>query len=328
MGTIGVIIALCLAFILVAVLAIGWVREVLKSKTAEMRHLQDIKEQRADAVKRSRSVIEGQVAEQLVPHFPEWSYTPSEARFLASPLDYVIFEGLSNDEVKNIKFVEVKTGQSKSGKRQISAKKAIENGKVSYELLELDMNGRPVRQDEVDKWINEAKSGKTIDEVATAFDRSTATIYKYVPKGVFTCSGGLRSGERVVLSDTDAAYLAGIIDGEGSIGLSKITRKSRDFVAPFVSITNTSTKLVDRLASAYPNGTWRTRQRNFKNKPVNDWVLNKVNDIVDLLPQIIPHLTIKVDKANLVLDFCKYRQEKHPYSDKELEFFVKFKELE
>jgi predicted Holliday junction resolvase-like endonuclease len=83
MGVIGVIVALSLAFVLVAVLAIGWVREVLKSKTAEMRHQQEIKEQRADAVKRSRSVIEGQVFEQLVPHFPEWNHTPSEARFLS-----------------------------------------------------------------------------------------------------------------------------------------------------------------------------------------------------------------------------------------------------
>jgi len=326
-GAIGTITVLCLAFGLVAYFAIKYIREVAKVRTIEQEHRIDIREQRTDAVKRSRSVIEGQVAEQLVPHFPEWKYVPSEARFLASPLDYVVFEGLSKDEVDSIKFVEVKTGKGKPNKRQISTRKAIEDGRVGYELLEVDMNGKPVKQDEIDLWIDRASVGKTIDEVSLEFGRSTATIYKYVPKGVFNSSGGLRNGKKVILSDIDSAYLAGIIDGEGSIGLSKLNRKGRTFISPVITITNTSKNLVDKVSSIYPNGTWRTRQRSYKNKPINEWVLNKTNNVADLLQQIIPHLSAKLDKANLVLDFCKYRQEKKPYSEIDLEFFNKLEEI-
>uniref|UniRef100_A0A6M3L246 Putative holliday junction resolvase n=1 Tax=viral metagenome TaxID=1070528 RepID=A0A6M3L246_9ZZZZ len=138
MDVIGVIIALSLAFILVAVLAIGWVREVLKSKTAEMRHQLEIKEQRADAVKRSRSVIEGQVFEQLVPHFPEWNHTPSEARFLGSPIDYVVFEGMSTGTPEKVVLVEVKKGSSSTTPLQNKIKKLIKDGKVEWETLKLE----------------------------------------------------------------------------------------------------------------------------------------------------------------------------------------------
>jgi len=138
-GTVGMVVALCLAFGLVIYFAIMYIREVVKARITEREHQIDIKEQRADAVKRSRSVIEGLTFEQLAPHFKEWKYgKPSDARFIASPLDYVVFSGLSENNVKEIIFVEVKTGKSQVTKRQKSVRDAIKNGKVKYELLELE----------------------------------------------------------------------------------------------------------------------------------------------------------------------------------------------
>jgi len=114
-----------------------YVWQKTKNEQMKKQHELDLVETRKDAIRRSRSVIEGQVVEQLVPHFPEWKYVPSEARFLASPLDYVVFSGLSKDNVKEIIFVEVKTNKSQVTKRQKSVREAIKNGKVKYELLEI-----------------------------------------------------------------------------------------------------------------------------------------------------------------------------------------------
>jgi predicted Holliday junction resolvase-like endonuclease len=127
-------------FPLVIVLAIFiglFFREVIRN--------QKLKEtQRAvidDAIRRSRSTIEGQTYEQICTLLPQWKCgTPSDARFLGSPIDYVVFKGLSNNCVEEIIFVEVKTGSSKSTKRQNSVKNAVRNGKVKFELLELDKN--------------------------------------------------------------------------------------------------------------------------------------------------------------------------------------------
>lgn len=115
--------------LLVAVSVLYFRELILKSKI--------IKEARTDAVRKSRASIEGQVMEQLVPYFPEWTYTPSDARFLGSPLDFIVFDGLSTGKVENVVFVEIKSRNSKITQRQRSVKKAINEGKVSYELIEI-----------------------------------------------------------------------------------------------------------------------------------------------------------------------------------------------
>ena len=94
-----------------------------------------IKEARADAIKKSRDVIEGNVMQQLIPCFPEYKYVPSDSRFISSPLDLIVFNGLSKGCVEEIIFIEIKSGKGYPTKRQKSVKEAIENGKVRYELL-------------------------------------------------------------------------------------------------------------------------------------------------------------------------------------------------
>jgi len=137
-GVIGTIIALCLAFVLVAYFATMYVREIAKARIIEREHQVDVREQRTDAVKRSRSVIEGQVFEQLVPHFPEWKHTPSEARFIGSPIDFVVFEGMSTGNPDKIILVEVKKGSSTTTPLQNKIKKLIKEGKVEWETLKLE----------------------------------------------------------------------------------------------------------------------------------------------------------------------------------------------
>ncbi|MEE8134938.1 MAG: Holliday junction resolvase-like protein, partial [Gemmatimonadales bacterium] len=39
-------------------------------------------------------------------------FDPRDARFLGSPVDLVVFDGLSEGKVRRVVFVEVKTGQS------------------------------------------------------------------------------------------------------------------------------------------------------------------------------------------------------------------------
>ena len=138
MTVIGTIVALCLAFLLVVYFAIMYVREVAKARIADRKHQIDIKEQRADAVKRSRSTIEGQVYEQLVPRFPEWKHTPSEARFIGSPIDFVVFEGMSSGNPNKIVLVEVKKGSSTATPLQNKIKKLVKEGKVEWETLKLE----------------------------------------------------------------------------------------------------------------------------------------------------------------------------------------------
>lgn len=93
----------------------------------------DKKKLRKDAVKRSKAVINGQVAEQIAPFLPDFPANPSDARFIGKPVDFIVFSGLSeNEKIDEILFVEVKTGKSLLSEREKEVKKAIEQGKVRY----------------------------------------------------------------------------------------------------------------------------------------------------------------------------------------------------
>src|SRR5262245_49905905 len=62
---------------------------------------------RQDAVLRSQAVTSGKVFEQIVPHLPEFSFNPRDARFLGSPVDFVVFDGLTDGDLCRVIFVEV-----------------------------------------------------------------------------------------------------------------------------------------------------------------------------------------------------------------------------
>ena len=94
----------------------------------------------ASALRASRRVLKGQAAEQLAPLTDGFPYLPSDARFLGSPFDYLIFDGLSDDDGDGeveIVFLEIKTGRAKLSARETKIKRAVEAGRVRWEELRL-----------------------------------------------------------------------------------------------------------------------------------------------------------------------------------------------
>src|SRR5206468_1492693 len=65
-----------------------------------------------DAIQRSLAVTTGKVFEQLIPYLPDFEFNPKDVRFLGSPVDFVVFDGLSDGTVRRVVFVEVKTGDA------------------------------------------------------------------------------------------------------------------------------------------------------------------------------------------------------------------------
>jgi len=110
--------------------------EVLADAAAQMKKVE--KELRKDAIARSQLVVRGKIAEQLAPFMPGFDFNPRDCRFLGSPLDYVCFEGLSDGDVTDVVFVEIKTGKSRLSVREYQVQKAIEEGLVSYEVIRLE----------------------------------------------------------------------------------------------------------------------------------------------------------------------------------------------
>jgi predicted Holliday junction resolvase-like endonuclease len=88
---------------------------------------------RKDAIEKSRAVIVGKVTEHVVPFFPGFSHNPKDARFIGSPVDFVVFDGLDEGEVRKITFVEVKTGSSSLNSRERQIRNAIKQQAVEWE---------------------------------------------------------------------------------------------------------------------------------------------------------------------------------------------------
>lgn len=90
---------------------------------------------RQDAVQRSLAVTSGKVHEQLIPYLPGFPYNPKDVRFLGSPVDLVVFDGLADGCLQRIVFVEVKTGSAALTQRERSIREVVEEGAVDWAEL-------------------------------------------------------------------------------------------------------------------------------------------------------------------------------------------------
>jgi predicted Holliday junction resolvase-like endonuclease len=87
---------------------------------------------RQDAIQRSQAVSLGKITEHFVPYLPDFAYNPKDARFLGSPIDFIVFDGLNDGEVKNIVFIEVKTGNSALSGRERRICDAIQANRIQW----------------------------------------------------------------------------------------------------------------------------------------------------------------------------------------------------
>jgi predicted Holliday junction resolvase-like endonuclease len=95
---------------------------------------------RKDSVNRSRSTLKGKIAEQMAPLLPEFRFNPADARFIGSPVDYVIFDGLTDvaDEKKSdirIVFMDIKHGTGSLTRTQRVIRDAVMAKQIFWETL-------------------------------------------------------------------------------------------------------------------------------------------------------------------------------------------------
>ncbi len=67
---------------------------------------------RKDALSRSRAVLKGKIGEQMAPLLDAFPFEPSDARFIGSPIDYIVFDGYSHNHPTEIVLLDIKTGNA------------------------------------------------------------------------------------------------------------------------------------------------------------------------------------------------------------------------
>ena len=93
-------------------------------------------------VKMSRAITRGKGMENVAAFLPEFKYLPSDARFLGSPVDMLVFNNMSSvrdgrgGEIE-IVFLDIKTGDSNLTPVQRKIKEAVVLRRVKWETLRI-----------------------------------------------------------------------------------------------------------------------------------------------------------------------------------------------
>ena len=105
------------------------------------------------------------------------------------------------------------------------------------------------------------------------------------------------------MNKTDLAYIAGIVDGEGYIGISADHRKrnpNRPCWRLRVTVTNTNEWLMQFLKFSF--GGIIDLKRSSSLKPCYNWTLCRSN-AAEFLKLILPYLRLKRPQAELAIKF-------------------------
>ena len=98
---------------------------------------------RKDIADKQRLNIKGRVGETFAPFLEGFPFKASESKFIGDPIDYLVFEGLNEREVKAIHLVEVKTDKSQLNKVQKQIKEIINKSnsdKITFNTFEFKTN--------------------------------------------------------------------------------------------------------------------------------------------------------------------------------------------
>lgn len=105
------------------------------------------------------------------------------------------------------------------------------------------------------------------------------------------------------------AYTAGIIDGEGTVGISASHARGRLHLTPYVSCGTIDDKITPYLFEHW-GGYLLMRPAKLPGRPtaVLQWGISGFDNLIFFLAAVRPYLTLKADKADLVTLFCQSRR--------------------
>ena len=87
------------------------------------------------AEKKSLEVGFGKTIEKMVHLLKDFNFPVEDCSFLAEPLDVIVFNGIAENNVNHITFMEIKTGKATLNKHQRMIRDAVYDHKVKVEEI-------------------------------------------------------------------------------------------------------------------------------------------------------------------------------------------------
>lgn len=142
-----------------------------------------------------------------------------------------------------------------------------------------------------DEMIARAETGEPIKAIAEAAGIRFDAVYKRLHRAGFKPTGLWQPRVRVPSNEYDLAYMAGLIDADGSI-----CRTCRGWA---VEVGMTDEATIHWLAQF--GGTVNDYQPAGNRKHVWQWVVARRRDVVALVAALLPHLITKHSQAKACL---------------------------
>jgi len=111
------------------------------------------------------------------------------------------------------------------------------------------------------------------------------------------------------IKESHLAYIAGFLDGEGTISIVKVKRKDRErsysspYYRPILVINNTNREILEWIKSVFGAGQVNlVARKEMGRKPVYRWIVG--NAVAIQIAEILyPHLRVKKLQADVVMQY-------------------------
>lgn len=103
--------------------------------------------------------------------------------------------------------------------------------------------------------------------------------------------------------NTNHIYMAGLLDGEGTIGIARFDTKGR-FRAPYISVSSTTPAIMQWLKANYGGNISTQKVYQSHHKQSWSWKLRNLPQLFELLENVLPHMLEpeKIRRGRLILD--------------------------
>jgi hypothetical protein len=155
---------------------------------------------------------------------------------------------------------------------------------------------------EEDALLRELYPKAPLSELASRFNRNPYSLrYRAQKLGILreNCEGQFPTDQTMIghLTEAEKGYLAGLIDGEGTIVFVKISSAVRQSYQTRVQIYNTDKRMIEWVLSRLPSGRMSVQKHSEGNRKVlYQWICS-TNAATTLLREIQPYLVIKQEQA-------------------------------
>lgn len=109
-----------------------WEQE-LKDRISDLAERQ--KQAKTRSEKAAVAIGIGKIVEKILPAHKNFKMTPADCRFLAEPIDMIVFDGLASNKIKQITFMDIKTGKATLNTHQKRIRDAINDHNVEWRTL-------------------------------------------------------------------------------------------------------------------------------------------------------------------------------------------------